>query len=63
MWHVWRTGDVHTGFWWKRLRKRNYLEDLNVCGSIILKWIIKKYGGRTWTGFIWLRIATSGRLL
>jgi hypothetical protein len=23
---------------------------------IILKWIIKKYGGRAWTGLLWLRI-------
>jgi hypothetical protein len=31
-------------------------------GRIILKWIINQ-DGSTWTGFIWLRIDTSGGLL
>jgi hypothetical protein len=26
--------------------------------EIILIWILKKYNGRTWAGFIWLRIGT-----
>jgi hypothetical protein len=30
---------------------------------IILKWILKKYNGRTWTGLIWLTIRTSCSLL
>jgi hypothetical protein len=30
-----------------------------------LKWILilKKYGVRIWTGFVWLQIGSSGRLL
>jgi hypothetical protein len=28
-----------------------------------LKRILKKWDGRLWTGFIWLRIGTSGGLL
>jgi hypothetical protein len=28
-----------------------------------LKWIWKKYDGRTWTGFVSLQPGTSGRLL
>lgn len=32
-------------------------------GSIILKWILKKYVGMAWTGYIWLRIGVSGGLL
>jgi hypothetical protein len=32
-------------------------------GRIILIWIVRKQGGRMWTGFIWLRIGTGGRLL
>jgi hypothetical protein len=39
---VWGTGEVHTGFWWGDLRERYHLEDPNVCGRIILKWILKK---------------------
>jgi hypothetical protein len=31
----------------------------SIGGREILKWILK--GVRVWTGFIWLRIGTSGR--
>jgi hypothetical protein len=30
---------------------------------IILKWILKKEDGGTWTGFMWIRIGTSEGLL
>jgi hypothetical protein len=33
---------VYTNFSQGNLRKRYYLEDLGVCGRIILKWIFKK---------------------
>jgi hypothetical protein len=29
----------------------------------ILRWIFMKKGMRVWTGFIWLRMGTSGGLL
>jgi hypothetical protein len=32
-------------------------------GSIILKWVFKKWDMRAQTGFIWFRIGTSGGLL
>jgi hypothetical protein len=35
----------------------------NVSGRIILKHVLKRYDGVVWTGFIWLRIGTSGSLL
>jgi hypothetical protein len=54
--------EVHTGLLRGKLRKRDRLEDLGVDGRIILQWIFKKYNG-TGTGFIWLRIGTSGELL
>jgi hypothetical protein len=39
------------------------LGNLGINGTIILKWIVKKYEASVWTGFIWLRIGTSCRLL
>jgi hypothetical protein len=43
--------------------EKNYLDDLGVDGRIIREWILGKSRGRVWTGFIWLRIGTSGGLL
>jgi hypothetical protein len=42
---------------------RKTTEDLGVDGMIILEWLLEKYGGKVWTGFIWFRIGTSGRFL
>jgi hypothetical protein len=28
-----------------------------------IRWVLRKYGGKLWTGCIWLRIRTSGGLL
>jgi hypothetical protein len=36
-------------FWW---------EDLRVDRTVILKWILRKYSWRVWTGFIWVRIGS-----
>jgi hypothetical protein len=43
--------------------EKNHLEDLGVDREIILEEVLRKYGGNVWTGFIWLRIGTSGGLL
>ena len=42
MWHVWETGEVHTGFWWGDIKDRGHLEDEGVDRKVILKWIFKK---------------------
>jgi hypothetical protein len=39
------------------------MAEQGVYGRIILKWIINKWGGRGETGFIWLRMGTSGGFL
>jgi len=41
--------------WLGNLKEREQLEDLEVNERVILKWILKKEDGRTWTGQIWLR--------
>jgi hypothetical protein len=54
---------MYTKFWFQNLKKRYHSEDVGVDGRIILKWILNKLHGEMWTGFIWLWIGTSGRLL
>jgi hypothetical protein len=43
-------------------RERNHLEDIANDGRIIIKWIIKYWDERVYTGFICLRIGISGGL-
>jgi hypothetical protein len=54
---------MHTIYWLENLKGRDHSEDLGIDGKIILEWILGKQGGEVWTGFIWLRIGTSGGLL
>jgi hypothetical protein len=49
--------------WLESLKGRDQWEDLDVDGRIILRWILKKHGGRVWNGFVWLRIGTGSGLL
>jgi hypothetical protein len=42
MWHVWESGEVHTGFLWGDPREGEPLEDIGVDGRIILKLIFTK---------------------
>jgi hypothetical protein len=43
--------------------RKNYLEDPGLGVRIILRWIFRKWVVRSWTGFIRLRIGTSGGYL
>ena len=61
MWHGWGREDVYEEILCERLWERNRLEDLDVDGRIILKWVFKKYDGPL-TGFFWIRRETSGGL-
>jgi hypothetical protein len=39
------------------------MENLGIDGRIISEWILGKEGGKVWTGCIWLRAGTNGRLM
>ena len=43
--------------------KRPLLEDPDLDGRIILRWIFRKWDVGVWTGSSWLRIGTGGRHL
>lgn len=43
----------------RRKPEKDYVEDLNVDGMIILEWISTKRGKRLWTGFMRVRIGIS----
>jgi hypothetical protein len=36
---------VYAGFWWENLRKRDHLEDQDVDGRVVVKYIFKKWDG------------------
>jgi hypothetical protein len=50
-------------FWRGNLRERDHLEDQGVNGTIILRWIFRKWAVGVWTGLSPLRIGTGGRHL
>jgi hypothetical protein len=47
----------------ENVKGRYHLENLDVDGTIILKWILVKWYVRMGAGFSWLRTGTSGGLL
>jgi hypothetical protein len=60
MWHVWETGEMHTGFWLVDLSEGDRLEGVGIVVRIIIKWISRKWDMRAWTGLILLAIGTDG---
>ena len=55
-------GEVDAVFWWRSLKESELLEDLEVDGRIILKWILKKWD-ETLTGLIWFSIGRGRSFL
>ena len=60
MWHVWRKGEVCTGFWWGNLRERDHWGNQDVDWRIILRLIFRKWEGVVGIGWSSLRIGTVG---
>ena len=56
---------MHTVFWWGNVGGggRHHLEDLSMCGTIIIKLILKNWYGEEWNGLLWLRIGTGWQAL
>jgi hypothetical protein len=52
MWHVPARREIHTNFRWGNLKKRDYSEDLDVNGRIILKSILNEQEGSELHSFI-----------
>jgi len=44
IWQVWVKREMHTGFWFRKLKEKDDPEELGVVETIILKCISKKYG-------------------
>ena len=42
------------------MRERDHLEDPGIDWRMILRWILRKWYVRAWTGLIWLSIGTGG---
>jgi hypothetical protein len=54
---------MYIGYWWESQKERDHWEDKDLGGRTILKWILERKDKMEWTGWMWLRIGTSGGLL
>ena len=45
MWHEGGRGEVYKGFWWGNLWERDHLEGPSIDGTIILRYIFRKWDG------------------
>lgn len=55
--------DDNRKFELESLKKVDSLGDIVLDGEILLNWIVKKQGNKAWSGFIWSRTVTIGRML
>lgn len=55
--------ECKAGFGWGNLKLRSCMEDLDLDGKIILKWILKERGNTAWFRLTWFGLGTSGGLL
>jgi hypothetical protein len=57
-----RRRGMHIGFCWESQEERDHLKDVDIGGRIILKRIFERQDGVVWTGQIWLRIGSTGKV-
>jgi hypothetical protein len=50
--------EMYTGFWWGNLKERDHLEEVDVDGGMIFKWLSKMQGG---SSIKCRQLRTSGR--
>jgi hypothetical protein len=60
--HMGRRG-MRIKFWWESQKGRDHYEVLDVGGRIILKCILERWDEVVWTGFMKVRVRTSGGLV
>ena len=53
----------YRGFWWGNVRERDHLENPDIYGRIILRWIVMKWDVGVWTGSRLLRVGTDSGLV
>jgi len=55
-----REETFYTGFWWGNLKEKVHLGDAGVDGTIVMRWIFRKWDVGVRTGSSWLGIGTDG---
>jgi hypothetical protein len=50
---------MHKGLWWEIHKGKDHKKSLDICESIILKWIFEIWDGVLCIGFIWLGMINS----
>ena len=61
--HAWTKWEKRIWFWSGNLKRRDHLQYLGLDGKIIELSVLQKQALMVWTGFKWLRIGYSSRLL
>jgi hypothetical protein len=60
MQNEWGRGRMHIEYWWDSQKEKDRLEDQDVHGWTVLKWVLERKDGMVGIGSIWLRIGTDG---
>lgn len=60
---IWGRGEMHTVVYWEDMKDRDHLEDSDVGGRMVLKYIFKIYAGSACTVLIWLGTGLGIELL